>query len=208
MDRGHNREPIFADDEDRHAFLNLVGRYQKRFALRIYHWGATPIPTRPIFPRIAGRSVLSWRSVMGLDLSFTVENDGIDICLTQVDSDLLSILGRSWPSEVEAFAGVDEFGAARTENRVSLLQAVQTLLEKLDQEADKLPYLYEHAIIDGPYTGVSGSGRISGIQIGGDGFYYSIEGGLGRCLLKKQGRRPDGWGYNLEVRDIRDMTTI
>jgi putative transposase len=38
MDRGHNREPIFADDEDRQAFLNLVGRYQKRFALRIYHY--------------------------------------------------------------------------------------------------------------------------------------------------------------------------
>jgi hypothetical protein len=145
---------------------------------------------------------------MGLDLSFTVENDGIDIRLTQVDSDLLSILGRSWPSEVEAFAGVDDFGAARTENRVSLVQAVQTLLEKLDQEADKLPYLYEHAIIDGPYAGISGSGMISGIQIGGDGFYYSIEGGLGRCLLKKQGRRPDGWGYDLEVRDIRDMTSI
>jgi putative transposase len=38
MDRGHNREPIFADDEDRQAFLDLVGRYQKRFALRIYHY--------------------------------------------------------------------------------------------------------------------------------------------------------------------------
>jgi REP element-mobilizing transposase RayT len=38
MDRGHNREPVFTDDEDRQAFLNLVARYQKRFGLRLYHY--------------------------------------------------------------------------------------------------------------------------------------------------------------------------
>src|SRR5438552_5166369 len=38
MDRGHNREPVFADDEDRHAFLNLVARYQQPFGLRLYHY--------------------------------------------------------------------------------------------------------------------------------------------------------------------------
>jgi putative transposase len=37
MNRGHNREAIFADDEDRHAFLNLLGRYQSRFRLRLHH---------------------------------------------------------------------------------------------------------------------------------------------------------------------------
>jgi hypothetical protein len=31
MDRGHNREAMFADDEDREAFLGLLGRYQSRF---------------------------------------------------------------------------------------------------------------------------------------------------------------------------------
>jgi hypothetical protein len=35
MDRGHNREAIFADDEDREAFLGLLGRYQIRFRLRV-----------------------------------------------------------------------------------------------------------------------------------------------------------------------------
>jgi hypothetical protein len=38
MDRGHNREMIFVDDEDRRAFLNLVQRYQQRFGFRIYHY--------------------------------------------------------------------------------------------------------------------------------------------------------------------------
>jgi len=38
MDRGHNRETIFADDEDRRAFLNLVQRYQQQFGFRIYHY--------------------------------------------------------------------------------------------------------------------------------------------------------------------------
>jgi putative transposase len=38
MDRGHNRESIFADDEDRQAFLGLLGRYRSRFQLRIYHY--------------------------------------------------------------------------------------------------------------------------------------------------------------------------
>jgi hypothetical protein len=31
MNRGHNREAIFLDDENRHAFLGLVDRYRKRF---------------------------------------------------------------------------------------------------------------------------------------------------------------------------------
>ncbi len=38
MNRGHNREAIFADDEDRHAFLGLLGRYERRFRLRLYHY--------------------------------------------------------------------------------------------------------------------------------------------------------------------------
>ena len=38
MDRGHNREDIFADDEDRAAFLGLVERYRKRFGFRLYHY--------------------------------------------------------------------------------------------------------------------------------------------------------------------------
>jgi putative transposase len=38
MDRGHNREIVFADDEDRAAFLGLVSRYQQRFGFRLYHY--------------------------------------------------------------------------------------------------------------------------------------------------------------------------
>jgi putative transposase len=38
MDRGHNREAIFADDEDREALLVLLGRYQSRFRLRLHHY--------------------------------------------------------------------------------------------------------------------------------------------------------------------------
>jgi putative transposase len=38
MDRGHNRERIFADDADRQAFLDLVARYRQRFGFRLYHY--------------------------------------------------------------------------------------------------------------------------------------------------------------------------
>jgi putative transposase len=38
MNRGHNRETVFADDEDRGYFLQLLARYRDRFALRRYHY--------------------------------------------------------------------------------------------------------------------------------------------------------------------------
>lgn len=37
MDRGHDRQPIFADEENYRAFLELVGRYRDRFGYRLYH---------------------------------------------------------------------------------------------------------------------------------------------------------------------------
>jgi hypothetical protein len=37
MDRGHDREAIFADAEGRRAFRGLVGRYRDRFRFRLYH---------------------------------------------------------------------------------------------------------------------------------------------------------------------------
>jgi putative transposase len=38
MDRGHDREAVFLDDEDRGAFLGLVQRYRQRFDFRLYHY--------------------------------------------------------------------------------------------------------------------------------------------------------------------------
>ncbi len=38
MDRGHDREPTFLDDDDRRAFLGLVDRYRRRFGFRLYHY--------------------------------------------------------------------------------------------------------------------------------------------------------------------------
>jgi putative transposase len=39
IDRGHNRETVFADDADRAHFLKLLARYRDRFGLRLYHYG-------------------------------------------------------------------------------------------------------------------------------------------------------------------------
>jgi putative transposase len=39
MDRGHDRAPIFTDDEDRRTFLDLIARYGDRFGFRLYHYG-------------------------------------------------------------------------------------------------------------------------------------------------------------------------
>jgi REP element-mobilizing transposase RayT len=38
MNHGHNRETVFADDEDRLYFLDLLARYRERFELRLYHY--------------------------------------------------------------------------------------------------------------------------------------------------------------------------
>jgi putative transposase len=38
MNRGHNREVVFADDDDRRHFVNLLARYQKRFPWRLYYY--------------------------------------------------------------------------------------------------------------------------------------------------------------------------
>jgi YD repeat-containing protein len=38
INRGHNRDIIFTDDEDRHFFLGLLARYQQRCPQRLYHY--------------------------------------------------------------------------------------------------------------------------------------------------------------------------
>src|SRR5713226_1003116 len=38
LNRGHARETIFHDDEDRVHFLRLLARYRDRFDLRLYHY--------------------------------------------------------------------------------------------------------------------------------------------------------------------------
>ncbi len=37
MNRGHNRERIFGDDDDRRHFHLLLARYRERSGLRLYH---------------------------------------------------------------------------------------------------------------------------------------------------------------------------
>jgi putative transposase len=38
LNRGHNRERIFIDDDDRLFFLRLLARYQKRYAQKLFHY--------------------------------------------------------------------------------------------------------------------------------------------------------------------------
>jgi putative transposase len=38
INRGHNRETVFACDDDRRYFLHLLDRYRHRYDLRIYHF--------------------------------------------------------------------------------------------------------------------------------------------------------------------------
>jgi putative transposase len=38
MNRGHNREVVFRDDEDHAYFLQLLARYHRRFAVHLYHY--------------------------------------------------------------------------------------------------------------------------------------------------------------------------
>jgi hypothetical protein len=148
------------------------------------------------------------RIPVGLDLSYVASNDQLDIRLSQADWNLLNIVGKSCPNELEIISGVEDFGEERREKRLELLKAVETVLERLNSDSARLRYVYELAIVEGPYAGVTGSGMVSGIRIGEDGFVYAIEGGLGRCNLIKQGVGPDGWGIDLEKKDIRGLETL
>src|SRR5438105_3012059 len=38
MNRGHNREVVFRDDEDHAYFLELLARYRERFAVQLFHY--------------------------------------------------------------------------------------------------------------------------------------------------------------------------
>src|SRR6516165_10701973 len=38
MNRGHNREVVFATDADSTYFLGLLERYRQRFAVRLHHY--------------------------------------------------------------------------------------------------------------------------------------------------------------------------
>src|SRR5207245_5594982 len=38
MNRGHNREVVFQEDDDHAYFLDLVDRYRQRFSVRLYHY--------------------------------------------------------------------------------------------------------------------------------------------------------------------------
>lgn len=38
LDRGHDRTLVFADDEDRRAFLGLLARYRDRLGFRLHHY--------------------------------------------------------------------------------------------------------------------------------------------------------------------------
>jgi hypothetical protein len=145
---------------------------------------------------------------MSLDLAFETQGDRFQVRLPKSDWDLLFLLHETCPKEVELVTGADDFGFARQENREALLQAVDALLTTLKMELGKLPYIYGYRFVGGIMDGDAGSGGTFGIQIGGDGYSYGIEAGLGECVLIKQGRRPDGWGFDLERRDVREVTSI
>jgi putative transposase len=42
MNRGHNREVLFRDDDDYRHFLKLLSRYHGRFAQRLFHYCLMP----------------------------------------------------------------------------------------------------------------------------------------------------------------------
>jgi hypothetical protein len=145
---------------------------------------------------------------MGLDLSFHAQNDVCDLRLSQVDWDILAIAGKLCPGEMDVIAGVDDFGAPRLVKGLEFLKAVETVLAMLEREKDKLPYVYGFKIVEGLAAGTSGSGMTTGIRIDGERFWYSLQAGLGRCILEKLTQTPDGKVVVLETRDVRDLKTL
>jgi hypothetical protein len=145
---------------------------------------------------------------MGLDLSYVTQKDRIDVRPSKTDWDILMYMGKSYPEQVELVCGVDDFGSPRQESRHALLEAIEVIMYRLDAEADKLPYVYVYRFVGGILDGQSGSGMTSGLQIGRDGFYYSIQGGLAECWMIKQAVGADGRGTDVERRDVRDVRSI
>jgi hypothetical protein len=145
---------------------------------------------------------------MALDLSYIAADDQLNLRLSQVDWDTFKLLGKSCPNEIEILTGVEDFGEPRAEKRAELLRAVQVVSETLANESDAIPYTYGYSFVGGMFDGDSGSGGTGGIQIGGDGFFYYIEGGVGQCVLEKHGIGPDGKGVVIERKDVRHLKSL
>jgi putative transposase len=69
LSRGHARETIFHDDDDRLRFLDLLARYRERFGFRLYHYCLMSnhfhlllqLPeARALSPLLAGLQVAYW----------------------------------------------------------------------------------------------------------------------------------------------------
>jgi hypothetical protein len=145
---------------------------------------------------------------MALDLCYLTKNDRLDFRFAPADWQLLSVMARTHPADLEVICGVDDFGVGREVSTVALRSSVETVLAQLELQGNTLPYLYGYKFVGGMWNGNSGSGRTCGIRLGGDGYYYAIEGGLGRCVLIKSEIGPDGRGRHIGERDIRNVKSI
>jgi hypothetical protein len=147
---------------------------------------------------------------VGLDLTFSAGDSSHEIRLQAVDSDILQVLSERNPDDVEALIGVDDFGEPRSISRARVLRALEALLERLDRDADSLPFVYKYKFEEGPLkddrpgTGMAGSFHINGESR----YFYSIDSGLGFCQLLKSEIGPDGRGHDVERIDVRSRTSI
>ena len=70
ISRGNNRERIFWDDDDCHAYLELCRRYKARDGFRLFHWVLMPNHVHLLLETAAGCSLS--RTMQGLQLAYTL----------------------------------------------------------------------------------------------------------------------------------------
>ncbi len=147
---------------------------------------------------------------MGLDLTFVAGQSSHEIRLQAVDVDVLHVLSKETPDDVEAVIGAHDFGAPRPVSRARLLQATDTLLGRLEKNADSLPFVYTYKIAEGPAKDDRpGTGMVSGFRMNGDkNYFYTINSGLGFCYLLKSEATKDGMVRDVEKIDLRAQTSL
>ncbi len=97
---------------------------------------------------------------------------------------------------------------AKTIARAELLGAVEDVLRAIEEEGERLSFIYSTDVKNAPLAS-HGTGGMSGIRIPGDKVhYYSLDGGVGKCELQKYGIDATGQGYLVETIDCRDKRNL
>lgn len=146
---------------------------------------------------------------MGLDIVYSSGGNKYKWPLSMNEFEALNILAKKDLGEfVEPLLGVEDFGKKAYVEKGLLIQAIDNLYDKINQEPGILPGLYDAQIEiprgSGNYS--KGGQGVCGLEINNE--QYDLEHGFDLCCIRKKWIDQDGKIQIGEPIDIRDHSEI